>query len=269
MKMTEFDEATAVTPLARGRFGVELAAGWRVGEAANGGYLAALLVRAAEHVVDDPRRRIRSLSVHYLRAARTGPAGITCELERRGRSLSAVSARMEQNGEPLCIALASFMAEVTSELEHDMARAPAIPMPEELWAMPPDFPLPEFAQRFDYRFAPGAQLFAGGHRAQSGGWMRLREGRAVDAPLVALMTDAWLPALFAISTAPMAVPTVDLTIHFRRNPSQVQPRDGFLQAQFSSALVVGGFWEEDGWIWDGSGRLIAHSRQLALAQRAA
>jgi acyl-CoA thioesterase len=263
---TEFDEVTIIRPLAAGRFRAELAAGWRVGRAANGGYLAALLVRAAEQVVADPSRRVRSLSVHYLRAARAGPAQIECLYERRGRSLSAISLRMEQNREPVCLALAACMADFPSGLEHDAARAPRIPPPSELAAVSPEFPLPEYTHGFDYRFAPGGELLAGGQKAQTGGWMRLREGRSLDAPLVALFADAWLPALFAICAQPMAVPTLDLTIHFRRNPAQAVTRDGFVQTQFSSRLVADGFWEEDGWIWDGDRRLIAHSRQLALAR---
>ena len=135
---TEFDEAITVRPSTAGRFRAELAAGWRVGRAANGGYLAAL------------------------------PSG----------------------------------------LEHDAAPAPPVPPPSELAVASPDFPLPEYAHRFDYRFAPGAELFAGGEEARSGGWMRLREERS----LVALFSDAWLPALFAICSQPMAVPTLDLTI---------------------------------------------------------
>jgi acyl-CoA thioesterase len=178
---TEFDEVTAVTPSAAGRFHAELAAGWRVGRAANGGYLAALLLRAPEQVVADPCRQVRSLPVHYLRAARAGPAEIECLLERQGRSLSAVSLRMEQNRGPVCLALAAYMADLSSELEHDAASAPAIPPPSELAAAS-------------------------------------------------------------------------------------KTRGGFVQAQFSSRLVTDGFWEEDGWIWDGAGQLIAHSRQLALVQ---
>jgi acyl-CoA thioesterase len=263
---TEFDEVTTVRPSATGRFRAELAAGWRVGRAANGGYLAALLLRAAEQVVADPRRQVRSLSVHYLRAARAGPAEIECLLERQGRSLSAISLRIVQNSEPICLALAAYMADLPSELEHDAASAPAIPPPSELAAASPDLRLPEYAHRLDYRFAPGAELFAGGEKARSGGWMRLREARSLDAPLVALFADAWLPALFAICSQPMAVPTLDLTIHFRRSPAQATTREGFVQAQFSSRLVAAGFWEEDGWIWDGAGQLIAHSRQLALVQ---
>jgi acyl-coenzyme A thioesterase PaaI-like protein len=226
---TEFDEVTLVKPSAAGRFRAELAAGWRVGRAGNGGYLAALLLRAAEQVVADPCRQVRSLSVHYLRAARAGPAEIECLYERRGRSLSAISLRMEQNQEPqepVCLALAAYMADLPSGLEHDAAPAPRVPPPSELAAVSPDFPLPEYAHRFDYRFAPGAELFAGGQKAQTGGWMRLREARSLDAPLVALFADAWLPALFAICAQPMAVPTLDLTIHFRRNPAQAVTREG-------------------------------------------
>jgi len=37
-----------------------------------------------------------------------------------------------------------------------------------------------------------------------------------------------------------------------------------LAARFGTRLVHDGFWEEDGELWSADGRLLAHSRQLAL-----
>ena len=51
--------------------------------------------------------------------------------------------------------------------------------------------------------------------AVTGGWLRLREPRAPDAPLLAQYLDAWWPAAFVRIARPAAVPTIDLTIHFR------------------------------------------------------
>ena len=59
-----------------------------------------------------------------------------------------------------------------------------------------------------------------------------------------------------------AVPTIDLTIHFREVPDdQAQP----CLVRFRSRLASGGYVEEDGDVWSHDGRLLAHSRQLALA----
>ena len=65
--------------------------------------------------------------------------------------------------------------------------------------------------------APGLRRppFAGAEEALTGGWLRVAEPVAPDAPLLAFYADAWLPAPFPRLTAPAAAPTLDLTVHFR------------------------------------------------------
>jgi len=48
---------------------------------------------------------------------------------------------------------------------------------------------------------------------------------------------------------------------------KVEPVPGWLRCRFTTRFVSGGFLEEDGEIWDGDGRLVAQSRQLALVPR--
>ena len=45
------------------------------------------------------------------------------------------------------------------------------------------------------------------------------------------------------------------------------PEPGWLRCRFSTRFVSGGLLEEDGEIWDESGRLVAQSRQLALTPK--
>ena len=60
----------------------------------------------------------------------------------------------------------------------------------------------------------------------------------------------------------MAVPTIDLTIHFR---SPIPPVVGaWYLVVFRSQMATDGFVEEDGEVWSADGRLLAHSRQLAV-----
>jgi len=57
-------------------------------------------------------------------------------------------------------------------------------------------------------------------------------------------------------------PTIELTVHVR-----ARPEPGWLRCKFVTHFVTGGFLEEDGEIWDSTGRLVAQSRQLALVPR--
>ena len=97
--------------------------------------------------------------------------------------------------------------------------------------------------------------------------MRTSEPRALDAPLVAAMTDAWAPAAFVALGRFVAAPTLDLTIHFRRPlPVPGMTPEDYVLGRFHSRLSVAGVWEEDGELWTPAGELIAQSRQLALVR---
>jgi acyl-CoA thioesterase len=73
---------------------------------------------------------------------------------------------------------------------------------------------------------------------------------------------------FTTDQIPLALggaPTVDLTVHIRTPlPAPgMRPEDAVL-VSFRTREVSQGLLEEDGEIWSRDGRLLAHSRQLAL-----
>jgi acyl-CoA thioesterase len=119
--------------------------------------------------------------------------------------------------------------------------------------------IPPFARHFDYRpliTPPEGQ-------ALTGGWFRLREDRPLDPPLVTALCDSWFPAIFAVVHEPLAVPTLDLTVHLRaRLPRPAE----WVLGRFTTRTVADGFLEEDGELWSSEGELLAQSRQLALAR---
>lgn len=263
---SEFDLATAVEPLGDGTYAATMDTGWWVARGPNGGYVAAVLLRALAAETDDAARAPRSLTVHYAAPPAEGPVRIETRVERRGRSLTSLSARMTQGGALVALALAAFSAPRPDRHDFDALRPPAAGRPGE--GIAPDRPrdlLPPVARRWDFRGALGSPPFAGADEALTGGWVRLAEPRVADALVVAAMADAWFPAAFARLTEPAALPTIDLTIHFRAPlplPGS-EPDDWFLAA-FRSRHARDGFVEEDGEIWSAAGELVAQSRQLAL-----
>ena len=249
--------------------------GWWIVRGPNGGYVAALLLRALAAEVP-AERAPRSLTVHYTAPPAEGAVRVETRVERVGRSLTTVSARMQQGDRLLALALGAF-SRARSGPSFDQTRMSEAPPPEACRSFPSGIPMHD---RYQYRWAIGAppRLASeapaphpgpggGGGEALCGGWIRLAEPRVVDAALVAAYTDAWPPACFSWAgpEAVGPVPTVDLTIHFRSELPRPGARpDDWCLAVFRSRLAAGGFLEEDGEVWSRDGVLLAQSRQLAV-----
>jgi acyl-CoA thioesterase len=264
--VTTFDADTAVAAAGDGVWEATISDRWAVPRGPNGGYIAATMLQALTAAVDDPARAPRSLTLHYLRPPAAGQgAQIHVTVERAGRTLTSLSARMLQGGRTMVLALAAFAADFPTAADY-ATPAPAVgPPPAELHTLTPAPGVPEIALRTAMAPIFGPAPMTRGDEAVVGGWLRLAEPRAADAIAVAFYADAWLPAPFAVLDAPAPAPTVDLTIHFRtRLPHPAMAVDAPVLARFSSSTSHGGYFEEDGAIWAPDGTLLAQSRQLAL-----
>ena len=234
----------------------------------NGGYLAALIVRAIEARVadlDGPARPMRSLTLHYPAAPVAGPATITTRIVRAGRSLSTIAADLAQDGKVMVTALAACSPPWGGPTWAD-ERMPDVPSPEAVPLTDRKLALP-YMEWWQQRHALGSGVFSNGAVAETGGWLALDDGGATptDAAVVAAMADAWPPAIFVRGAEPSAVPTVDLTVHFRVTlPTPLLPPGSPALVRFTTKTAAEGFIEEDGHIWSPDGTLIAHSRQLAV-----
>jgi acyl-CoA thioesterase len=253
-------------------FAAEVSPFWRAGRGPHGGYLAALMMRALIDAVADRSRAPRSLTIHYARAPAPGPVIIRVVHERRGRSLSTLSARMEQGGAVVAIALAAFSVPWKAPEMSDLAM-PKVAAPDrerettaELRRQVDQGLAPQFLRQIVLQVRLGAGMpFAGaGGPMEVGGWFGVGDSsRPVDAISLALFSDALYSPPFVRLSQPATSPTVDLTIHFRVAPQAETPA-GLCFGHFRSRLVQAGFFDEDGEIWSVDGRLLAQSRQLAI-----
>jgi len=278
--MNRFERDTQIEMLGDGTFQVEIDRGWWIVRGPNGGYIAALLLRALEAAVDDPARIPRSLTVHFTSPPAAGAAIVQTSIERAGRSLTTASARLEQDGKLRALAVAAFSTPRPGP-EFDHLSMPDVPPPEACEIAPgPGEGIISLRQRYESRHALGAppfgdttgQAVAGvgdtTGQAVAGGWIRLAEDPGpIDAALLAAYSDAWPPAIFTYpgrEAIAAGVPTVDLTVHFRAPyPAEADPRDPVLVV-FRSHYSRDGFVEEDGEIWTREGRLLVQCRQLAV-----
>ena len=263
----DFDRETGVTRLDDGRFQAQLDTSWWVHRGPNGGYLAALALRALAETVADPDRAPRSHTVHYTSPPGEGALEIETVVERSGRSLTTCSGRLTQGGKLVGLALGAFSRARPGTELNDLVMPAATP-PDELEDDVVPEMAPQIASRWQHRWAIGPPPFspsrARSEEARGGGWLRLPEGHVVDAVVAAAITDAAVPAIFTRLDEPILVPTVDLTIHFRTAlPLENARDDDWVLAVFRTGAVADGFLEEDGELWSADGRLLAQSRQLA------
>ena len=263
-----FRELTAVQREDTDRFSLEVEQGSFIARGPNGGYIAAVLLRALQQRVGDvapdgPPRSPRSMTIHYPAPPAVGPASITTDVVRAGRSLVTASARLEQNGKPMAVTIAAFSPPWPGDAWHDEP-APDALAPDAVADRGRNRPPMPFIQYWEHRFTRGDVVDPHG-RAEIEGWIRLLEREPIDAPVIAAMTDAFPPAVFSRSDTPNPVPTVDLTIHFRAGvPVDGFDADQWVLGRFRTRTIAEGFLEENGDLWSPRGQLLAQSRQLAI-----
>jgi acyl-coenzyme A thioesterase PaaI-like protein len=258
-----FTQVTALTPDGAGRFAAEVSPEWTIGGKPNGGYLLAMLGRAAAAVGQHPH--VITAGACYLSPPDPGPVTVEADVLRAGRSASQVRARMAQDGRACVEALIT-----TSEL--DPAGKPywddGVPEPgragyEDCARLVPRLPggIPvAIMDQIEVRLEPGSGGFTRGQPAGRGelrGWLALPDGEAFDPASLLFAVDAYPPATFDIEFTGW-VPTLELTVYVRALPAP-GPVRVLQRAQLIDAQRV----DESCFIWDRTGRLVAHGSQLA------
>jgi acyl-CoA thioesterase len=254
------DADLRLEPLAPGRWRAAVDERWWIFQGPYGGLISALLARAVLTLVDDPARPLRTLTVHFLAAPAAGDVEVSARIERAGRSSTAVSARLEQGGEAMALALAGCGTWRDGEPEWTDAAMPEAPAPEACPSVERTAQLPPFLERLDVRFV------SGGPGARNLAWVRPRPPRPLDAEGLVLIADTWMPAAMTRLGRPLIVPTFDLTVHVR---APLPADEDWLLVAFASRFAAGGAWEEDGELWSRDGRLLGQSRQLAMIRELA
>jgi acyl-CoA thioesterase len=241
-----------------------VAEGWDTPRGPLGGYVMAIVLNGMQMAVADDARQPRSLTVHFVRPPHAGPVTVHPTVERTGRSLTTVTARLDQDGKKIALAIGAFSTPWESPVLED-APMPSVEPPDParppIPHIAPDRPRPNFTQRLTMQHRFGDQPFTSSAHGEVGGWLGLCEERPIDALTVAVLADAWFPAPWPRLKELAPAPTVDLTVHFR---APLPLPDGVLLGRFRSSVVRDGFFDEDGLLWDERGTLVAQSRQLGL-----
>lgn len=259
----EFDHAVTAAPLGDGLYESSVEERWDINGNANGGYLLALVANAMR--AESGRAHPLSVSMHYLSPAPAGPANTHAEVVKAGRRLATVTGRLVRDGKDLVRSIGTF-GDIDAEQGDQWTTRPAIDMPsfDECRPRPSTEGVPlGLMSRLDMRIHPDDLGFSRNEPngiARVRGWFSFNDGRPVDTLALLLAADAFPPVMFNLFGVKGWVPTVEFTVHVRAVPAP-----GPIVCEFTSSVVQGGYWEEDGVMWDSTGRVVAMSRQLALA----
>jgi hypothetical protein len=260
---TLFSDVSALAQTAPGRFTADVHPLWTIAGKPNGGYLLAMLGRAAAAV--GPHPHVIAASAHYLHSPGPGPVTVEADVLRAGRSASQVRARILQDGTDCVEALIT-----TSLLDADTKAYWAAGLPDpgtaaqdhcvRLPAISPGrFPVP-IMDEVDLRLDASTLGFAAGKpsgRGELRGWLALPGEQAFDPTSLLFAVDAFPPATFEIEMTGW-VPTLELSVYIRALPAP-----GPVQVLQKARVIDAGRVDEACFVWDGTGRLVAQGTQLA------
>lgn len=241
---------------------------WNIGENPNGGYLVSLALGGID-VGRPPHPDPLSVTAHFLRP---GTAGAPYEIESRiiktGRTTTFAEASLAQDGGGRVRAVAVFgdLGDPGGAGDDRDDRTIEVP--------PPSIPPPEacpvrsageqgvelpILDRLDIRIHPDQARAGQAGEPVVSGWIRRRDGGDPDPLSMIVFADAFPPSVFGRLGAVGWVPTIELTVHVRRRPVA-----GWILGRFTTVDLQDGRLVEDGTLWDESGAVVAHSRQLGL-----
>ncbi len=262
-----FEAASRPVPLdvtrASGRFSFGVEESWYQGRGAFGGLTAAALLEAMSAVIDDERRRPRSLTVHFAAPLPACKHILEVRVERLGARVTHLGARVLTDDKVSALASATFAATRDAPLAYHDAKAPVVPPFETVPAVGVTPLLPAFCQHFEYRFCVGQVPYSGAEEARTGGWIRPRSHERLTYALAAALLDAYPPAVLARASSVTPAVSVDMTVDFFEPlPLANGHKDGRALIDARSRFCAGGYADELAELWSEDGQLLAQCRQL-------
>jgi hypothetical protein len=266
-----FDAVTALRPRSDGStFDLDVHPLWTVGDKPNGGFLLALLGRAAAQALDGNGRGttwdVQSATVTYLAAPALTAAEIRTTVLREGRTASHVRAVLVQSERTLVDAVLVLGAIAPGTAPRYDAIAPLrIPAPDRCVRLPPLTPegvpvgvLVTTDLRLDPLTVPGTPPTGDDPPvAELRGWLRFADGREPDPAALLYFVDAIPPATLLIGSTGW-VPTLSMSVYVRARPAP-----GWLGIRFTAQLVAAGTVDEACTLRDSEGHVVAQATQLA------
>ncbi|MFC7339877.1 thioesterase family protein [Saccharopolyspora griseoalba] len=254
-----FADVSAIEETAPGEFTAEADPEWTIGGRPNGGYLLAMLGRAAARSAT--HQHVLAASAHYLHSPKPAPVHLTAEVLRTGRSASQVRTRMTQDDTPCVEAMFTLG---TLSPDGDPQWNGGMPAPVACGQAECE-PItgsggPAIMDQVDLRIHPDDFGFARGAPNGSGvlrGWLGLPDDEDFDPIALLYAVDSFPPATMNIALTGW-VPTLELTAYIRALPAP-----GPVRILHRAHLIDDNRVDEACYVWDSRDRLVAQATQLA------
>jgi hypothetical protein len=276
-----FDSDTDGDAVDQSTVAVRLSPDWNVdGRILNGGYLQAVVVRAAQRALAGgaapalaPDAVPVAVSTAFAAPAVPGDARVFVTVLRAGGRILSASAALHQGAGVVASSLVTFGGPVVTDgydaVPADAASYPAMPtvtgaadsirIPTHLLPGPPGL-----AGLIDYGFVPENSAWLSGDTSAGPRircWLQFSDRRPMDVLAAVAFVDMAPPVCFATGDFGWA-PTLQLQVGVFAHPV-----DGPMLLDLVGSPYDGRVVAEDGLLWDSAGTLIARSRQIALAPR--
>jgi hypothetical protein len=263
-----FEAATTVTVGPRpGVYDTSLSEEWCVVGKPNGGYMAAVMIRAvaaelAASGQDHPD--CVAITSTYFGAPDPRDAIVDVAVLRAGRGVTQARATLLQDGQPMVESHLVMSRLKAPDRVYDTSPPPTMADPAEcIRGTSGEGP---FAHRvmimegtavlLDPSTAAFNQGFEAGV-AEVRGWATFADGRPIDGLALHYLIDCLPPATFPLQSAGW-VPTLQLTSYLRAHPAP-----GPVIIRQKAQVIDAGFVDEVCEIWDSTGQLVAQGTQLA------
>lgn len=258
--MGNFKEATAIEAVAPGEFSISLDAQWSIGGKLHGGYLLAVVARAAAELADHPH--LTAISAAFPAAPEPGLATLQVEVLSVSRTMTQLRSRLTQSGKVCVEALVTQGTLTEDDAWWSGLDQPPLPREADCPRMPvqaPGFTV-ALMEVVDTRIDPAVLGFAVGQPAKQGSiatWQRLADGSDWDPLSLLVALDPAPPVSFDLGV-PGWAPTLQMTAYIRRLPAP-----GSVGVRMHANELGGNRMDEAAFAWDSSGRLVAQATQYA------
>ncbi len=259
-----FDQDILLSPTAENAYTTTVAANWSINGTPDGGYLMALMARAAlEH---SDKRALSILTANFILRSEPGAAELMLENMGASRRFDRWQVKLLQEGQEKVRSMVTLVNpqvdQAGSRYESEMPTVASTGRCIKFGEMS-GYTL---FDHMDVLLDPGCAEWITGRldkKSELRGWIKFKDDRPFDPPALLLIADAFPPPIFVSQGMVAWVPTLEMTVNIRN-----RPKTRWLKCVFRSRYLNGGMVEEDGEIWDETGELVAISRQVAQYRKA-